>query len=138
MADAHQEESAALVARLNELAAAAGAATKTINPSCVEGTVKAIVAKWLLGGRQVVHAFRATLDADAREVRFRESAVESSWGLAPPTLTFTTSGQRGMRVTEHRTDTSVGGGGRLHYGQFREEVERAVRQAGWKFVLTVA
>ena len=138
MADAHQEELAALVARLNEIAAAAGGTSKAHGSKCVEGRVTAISAKWLLGGRQVVHAFRATLDPDSREVRFRESAAESSWGLPPPTFKVVRTGQRGAWVTQQRTDTSVGGGGQLDYGRFREEVEQAVQEAGWKFVLTVA
>jgi len=32
---------------------------------------------------------------------------------------------------------SVGGGGRLEFGKFREEVEQAVKEAGWEFVFAV-
>ncbi len=132
------DPSAALVAKLSAIANAAGAATSAPNRDCVEGKVTAIAAKWLLGGRQVVHAFRATLDPDSHEVRFRESATETPWGLPPPTFKVEVISQRGARVSQTRSETSIGGGGRLTYGQFREEVERAVQKAGWKFVLTVA
>jgi hypothetical protein len=131
-------QSAALSEKLIAIATAAGATTSTPAPNCVEGKVTAISAKWLLGGRRVVHTFQAMLDPESREVRFRERATEASWGVPPPTLEVQVTGQRGARVNQARTDTSVGGGGRLAYGQFREEVERAVQEAGWKFVLTVA
>jgi len=131
------DKTATLVDTLMGLATAAGATPSTPDRNCVEGKLTAISAKWLLGGRQVVHVFRATLDPDSHEVRFREAATEASWGLPPPTFKVQVTGQRGARVNQARTDTSVGGGGRLSYGQFREDVERAVQEAGWKFVLTV-
>jgi hypothetical protein len=34
-------------------------------------------------------------------------------------------------------DKSVGGGGILEFGKFREEVEQAVKDAGWEFVFEV-
>jgi hypothetical protein len=40
-------------------------------------------------------------------------------------------------VKESRVDKSVGGGGRLEFGKFRESVEQAVKDAGWGFVLEV-
>jgi hypothetical protein len=42
--------------------------------------------------------------------------------------------QCGTRVNTTRTDTGVGGGGRLACGTFRKDFERAVQDAGWKFV----
>ncbi len=138
MTDEHPEQSEALLEQLATIAAAAGATTSTTDHTCVTGTVTAIAAKWLLGGRKVVHTFRATLDPDAREVRFREHAAETSWGLPPPTFKVEVTGQHGARVSQARSEKSVGGGGQLSYGQFREAMERAVQEAGWKFVLTVA
>jgi hypothetical protein len=67
-------------------------------------------------------------------VRYRESAIETSWGLPPPTLKFETTSQFGTRVTQTRTDTSVGGGGRLEFGKFRQQIKQAAHDAGWEFV----
>jgi hypothetical protein len=64
--------------------------------------------------------------------------MESSWGLPPPTLTIETTSQVGSRVNTTRKDASVGGGGRLEFGKFREDFERAVQNAGWKFVYEIA
>jgi hypothetical protein len=97
----------------------------------------AIKAKWLLGGRKVTSNFTCTLDPAAHEARFRESAVESSWGLPPPTFTVQTTSQFGVRVKETRVDKGVGGGGILAFGTFRESVERAVKDAGWAFLYEV-
>ncbi|MFM8495127.1 MAG: hypothetical protein ACKOEM_06320 [Planctomycetia bacterium] len=64
--------------------------------------------------------------------------MESSWGLPPPTFTVETTSQFGSRVNTNRTDTGVGGGGTLEFGKFREDFERAVQDAGWKFVYEIA
>ena len=104
----------------------------------VKGSLTAIKAKWFLGERKVTSHFTCTLDADAHTARFHESAIESSWGMPPPTFTVSTSTQHGTRVKATRVDSGVGGGGRLEFGRFREAVERAVRDAGWDFIFTVA
>ena len=57
--------------------------------------------------------------------------------MGPPTLTVQTTWQYGTRVNANRVDKSVGGGGRLEFGKFREEVEQAVKDAGWEFVFEV-
>jgi hypothetical protein len=36
-------------------------------------------------------------------------------------------------VKETRVDKSVGGGGKLEFGKFREDFEWAVQGAGWEF-----
>lgn len=64
--------------------------------------------------------------------------MESSWGLPPPTFTVETTSQFGSRVNTTRTDKGVGGGGRLEFGKFRQDFERAVQDAGWKFVYEIA
>ncbi|MGB8853536.1 MAG: hypothetical protein WCC69_08230 [Pirellulales bacterium] len=104
----------------------------------ITGTLTAIKAKWLLGGRKVTSKFRCTLDPATSEAHFRESAVESSWGLPPPTFTVETTSQFGSRVNSTRTDAGAGGGGTLEFGKFREDFERAVQDAGWKFVYKIA
>ena len=122
---------------LSTLVAVATANTGTAlsaTDGTLTGTLTAIKAKWLLGGRKVTSNFRCTLDPATHEAHFRESAVESSWGLPPPTFTVQTTSQYGARVNTTRTDTGVGGGGTLEFGKFREDFERAVQGAGWEFV----
>ena len=104
----------------------------------VTGTLTAIKAKWILGGRKVTSNFRCTLDPATHEAHFRESAMESSWGLPPPTFTVETTSQFGSRVNTTRQDAGVGGGGRLEFGKFREDFEQAVQNAGWKFIYEIA
>jgi hypothetical protein len=103
----------------------------------VTGTLTAIKAKWFLGGRKVTSNFTCTLDPASHEAHFRESAVESTWGMPPPTFTVQTTSQYGARVNTTRVDKSVGGGGILEFGKFREEVEQAVKDAGWEFLYEV-
>lgn len=104
----------------------------------VTGTLTAIKAKWILGGRKVTSNFRCTLDPATHEAHFRESAMESSWGLPPPAFTVETTSQFGSRVNTTRKDAGVGGGGRLEFGKFREDFEQAVQNAGWKFIYEIA
>ncbi len=129
---------AELLARLSGIASALGGTASMPDANTVTGTLTAIKAKWILGGRKVTSHFTCVLDPAKHEARFRESAVESSWGLPPPTLTVQTTSQYGTRVKETRTDKGVGGGGRLEFGKLRESVEQAVKDAGWDFVFEVA
>ena len=71
------------------------------------------------------------------EARFRESAVETSWGMPPPTFTVQTTSQYAAQVKATRVDKGVGGGGILEFGTFRESVERTVKDAGWEFLYEV-
>jgi hypothetical protein len=129
---------AALLSRLSSIASANGGTASTVNDGTITGTLTAIKAKWLLGGRKVMITFRCTLNAASHEAHFRESAIESSWGLPPPTFTVETTFQTGARVTTARTDKAAGRGGRLEFGRFREDVEKLVNESGWKFVFEVA
>jgi hypothetical protein len=126
---------------LSTLVAVATANTGTAlsaTDGTITGTLTAIKAKWLLGGRKVTSNFRCTLDPAKHEAHFLESAVETSWGLPPPTFTAQTTTQYGSRVNKTRVDKGVGEGGRLEFGKFRESVEQAVKDAGWGFVFEVA
>lgn len=126
---------------LSTLVAVATANTGTAlsaTDGTITGTLTAIKAKWLLGGRKVTSNFKCTLDPATHEVHFRESAMESSWGLPPPTFTVETTSQFGSRVNTTRKDAGVGGGGKLEFGKFRQDFERAVQDAGWKFVYEIA
>ena len=127
-----------LLSKLLAVATAKTGTALTATDGTITGTLTAITSKWLLGGRKVTSNFRCTLDPANHETHFRESAIESSWGLPPPTFTIETTSQLGSRLNTTRTDTGVGGGGRLEFGKFREDFERAVQDAGWKFVYEIA
>lgn len=101
----------------------------------VSGTLETIKAKWFLGGRKVSYRMACSVDEPSRTVRFREAAIESSWGIPPPTLTVERTTQHGTRVSESRTDRGVGGGGHLDYGGLREALEQTARAGGWQFTL---
>ena len=128
---------AELLARLSSLASSHGGTASMPDDHTVKGTLTAIKAKWLLGGRKVTSNFTCSLDPANHEAHFRESAVESTWGMPPPTFTVQTTSQYGARVKATRVDTSVGGGGILEFGKFRESVEQAVKDAGWEFLYEV-
>jgi hypothetical protein len=125
---------AELLSRLSAIATAHNGTALTATDGAITGTLTAIKAKWLLGGRKVTSNFRCTLDPANHEAHFRESAIESSWGLPPPTFTVETTSQYGSRVNTTQTDKGVGGGGKLEFGKFRDDFERMVQDAGWKFV----
>jgi hypothetical protein len=129
---------AELLSKLAAVATANTGTALTATDGTITGRLAAIKAKWFLGGRKVTSNFRCTLDPANHEAHFRESATESSWGLPPPTFTVETTSQFGSRVNTTRTDTGVGGGGRLEFGKFREDFERAVHDAGWKFIYDIA
>jgi hypothetical protein len=123
--------------RLVAIVNAAGGSAATPDERTVSGTLTAISAKWFLGGRKVTNTIRCVLDPLAHEVRFREAAVDSSWGLPPPTFTVETTRQSGTNVDRTRTDKGIGGGGRLEFGKFREAVSRAAQDCGWTFISEV-
>jgi hypothetical protein len=137
MATGHAVSQAQLVTRLASIASAHGGTSSTPDDRSVVATLTAIKATWFLGGTKVTSNFTCRLDPASHEVHFRESAVETSWGVPPPTLTFHSSTQRGARVNQSRVDKGVGGGGVLEFGRFRESVEQAVKDAGWGFVYEV-
>ena len=127
-----------LLQRLSLVASSHGGTASMPDDHTVKGSLTAIQAKWLLGGRKVTSNFTCSLDASNHTAHFRESAVESSWGMPPPTFTVQTTSQYGARVKETRVDSGGGGGGILEFGKFRESVEQAVHDAGWEFLYEVA
>ena len=129
---------AELVSKLVAVATGNTGTAVTATDGTITGTLTAIKAQWFLGGRKVTSNFTCTLDPANHEAHFRESAMESSWGLPPPTFTVETTSQFGSRVNTPRTDAGVGGGGRLEFGKFRKDFEQAVQDAGWKFVYEIA
>ena len=137
MATATPLSQAELLPRLTSIASSHSGTASMPDDHTVKGTLTAINAKWFLGGRKVTSNFTCSLDPVSHAAHFRESAVESSWGLPPPTFTIRTTSQYGSRVNATRVDKGVGGGGRLEFGKFRESVEQAVKDAGWGFVFEV-
>jgi hypothetical protein len=128
---------AELLSRLSAIATTHNGTALTATSGAITGTLTAIKAKWLLGGRKVTSNFTCNIDSANHAAHFRESAVESSWGLPPPTFTVETTSQYGSRVNTTRTDTGVGCGGKLEFGKFREDFERMVQDAGWEFVYEI-
>jgi hypothetical protein len=128
---------AELLKRLSLIASSHGGTSSIPDDHTVTGTLTAIKAKWLLGERKVTNNFMCTLDPANHEAHFRESAVETSWGMPPPTFTVQTTSQYGGQVKATRVDKGVGGGGILEFGTFRESVERTVKDAGWEFLYEV-
>ena len=128
---------AELLSRLSSIANSHGGTASIPDDHTVIGTLTAIKAKWFLGGRKVTSNFTCTLDPATHQVHFRESAVESTWGMPPPTFTVQTTSQYGSRVNATRVDKGVGGGGRLEFGKVHQEVEQAVKDAGWEFLYDV-
>jgi hypothetical protein len=126
-----------LMAKISDVVEAAGGTISSRDDHALIGTLTAIKAKWFFGGRKVTDRVTCRLVSDAHEVHLREVAIETSWGLPPPTFTLETTTQSGSRVTSIRTDRAIGGGGRLEFGRFRDAVEEASRQAGWSFVYDV-
>jgi hypothetical protein len=94
-----------------------------------------IRAKWWLGGRKVSYHMSCRLTESDHTIHFRESSVERSWGIPPPTLTVNSTTISGWKRNEKRSDVSVGGGGSLNYGEVRDALEQAATAAGWKFDL---
>jgi hypothetical protein len=128
-----------LQGRIATCATSRGATVREPAANTVEGTLTAIAAQWLLGGRKVTNSFRCVLDQDAHVVHFREAAAESCWGVPPPSFTVEATSQFGSRVRQSRTDKAAGGGGgRLEFGRFCEDVEKLVSESGWRFVHEVA
>lgn len=126
-----------LVEKIAAVVKAAGGTVTTKAAHAVNGTLTAITSKWFLGGRKVTDSVTCRLVPDTHEVHLRETAVETSWGLPPPTFTVETMVQAGTNVTSKRTDKAVGGGGRLEFGKFRDAVGQTTRDAGWRFVYDV-
>ena len=89
---------AELLSRLSAIATANNGTAVTATDGTITGTLTAIKAKWFLGGRKVTSNFTCTLDTASHEAHFRESAVETTWGMPPPTLTVQTTSQYGTRT----------------------------------------
>ncbi len=124
----------ALLKKIADVLRTAGGEVSRQDAHALTGTLTAIKSKWFLGGRKVTDTVTCRLVPEVHELHLREAAVERSWGLPPPSFTIETAVQTGGRVRSTRTDKASGGGGRLEFGRFRDEVAQATRDAGWAFV----
>lgn len=99
----------------------------------IVATRQVIAFKWLLGRKTVRLDLECIFDAPNRYVEYRETAKESTLGIAPPSFSVTKYSQSGTQYSEKRTDVGVGGGGSMHYGEARDWVEKACQAAGFRF-----
>ena len=123
-----------LKVRLKTALAAHGIAV-TDKDGGLAGEAEKILAKWWLGSRKVSYRMTCRFDEAAKAVHFREAVVEKSSGMPPPTLSVEVTTTSGWTRSGSRTDTSPAGGGTVDYGQARNAVEQAVKNAGWTFRL---
>ena len=93
---------------------------------------EAIRSKWMLGGRKVTYRISCRLDGAAFAARVRDSIVESSWGVPPPSLQVEKTVQTGTRVSTAKSEKSAGGGGSLDSGRLRGAIETVLKEAGWR------
>jgi hypothetical protein len=122
-----------LLSGIASAASALGIAVRPDGDNGIAGEKEAIKAKWFLGGNKSVYRFSCRLDEPSLTATFRESIFDKSWGIAPPTLKVESYSQRGTTVSSSRREKSVGGGGDLAFGQWREACAALVAQAGWNF-----
>jgi hypothetical protein len=122
-----------LFAGLMTAAIAQGLSVRQDGDDVLRGDQEAIKAKWFLGGNKAVYAFSCRLDEATHTAVFREAVTESGWGIAPPGFRTESHSQSGATVKSTSAQKSVGGGGTLKFGNWREACEQAVAQAGWHF-----
>ena len=125
--------SAELLDSLKGLAIQQGLTLHTADGTRLEGSHEAIKAKWFLGANKSVYSFSCALDDATRTVRFRESILDRSWGLPPPSFKVESYSQSGTKVTSTKTQKGIGGGGNLDFGAWREICAQATVDAGWQF-----
>ncbi|MBI5910651.1 MAG: hypothetical protein HY848_11945 [Betaproteobacteria bacterium] len=124
-----------LITELQKQTAALGLAVQGDAQQGLTGEAEKIRAKWWFGGRKVAYRMSCRPTEADHTVHFRESVVERSWGIPPPTLTVETTSVSGWKRSGTRDDISVGGGGSLDYAKVRDVVEKTIAAAGWKFHL---
>ena len=124
----------ALIAQLRSLAESEGLhAEERSNTLAAEREIP--LGKWFLGGRKAMYRLSCNLDEAARDVRFRESTTESSWGVPPPSLHTAVTSQSGTRMQQTTTVKSPVGSGKFDIGHVRDDIEAVVGAAGWHFHL---
>jgi hypothetical protein len=124
----------ALMNELKSKAATLGLTLQDDGQNGLSGTLEAIRAKWILGGRKVIYRMSCRPDDAEQVVLFREAVFEKSWGLPPPTLTVEKETISGWKRSGQRTDLSVGGHGAIDYAMVRTALEEVAAKAGWRFL----
>lgn len=98
------------------------------------GSLEAIRSKWWLGGRKVVYSMSVRVAEAEHAVMFREAVSERSWGLPPPTVSFSTRTVSGWERSGTTREVALGGGS-LDFARVREAIERLIVESGWEFRL---
>lgn len=122
-----------LLAGLKKLATGHGLTAQIDGATGMRGDKEAIKAKWFLGGNKSVYSYSCRLDEATHTATFRESVLDRSWGIAPPSFKVESYSQSGTTVKSTSAQKGVGGGGTLEFGPWREACAQAVTQAGWHF-----
>lgn len=95
-----------------------------------------ILVKWALGQRKAVYKSSCRLTEGDHTVHFREMVKENSWGLLPPSFTVEKTSTSGWQRSGTLSVTAPGaGGGTVDYGAFRQALQLAVGNTGWRFQL---
>jgi hypothetical protein len=111
----------ALMNELKSKAATLGLTLQDDGQNGLSGTLEAIRAKWILGGRKVIYRMSCRPDDAEHVVLFREVVFGKSWGLPPPTLTV-------------EKETISGWTRSGHYAMVRTALEGVAAKAGWRFL----
>lgn len=127
--------SAELIATLRSLAESDGLHPTASQTHSLTAEREIPLGKWFLGGRKAVYRMSCDLDDADHDVRFRESTLESSWGVPPPSFTTEVTSQSGTRTNQTTTVKWTSGGGTFDIGHVRSDIETAVSAAGWQFHL---
>ena len=90
----------------------------------------AVLSKWLLGSRKILHRMVIKFNPDKQELVLNETAAEISIGIPPPSFIKTQWQQQNLEYRENRTDTGWGGGN-LHYGEGRQTIHDFCTHEGW-------
>ncbi len=113
----------ALVEALKRVARAHGMHCHAVDREGLRAELETTSARWLFGGRTVTYHLGCRLDEETSTVRFREAVTEETWGIPAPFVW-------GERTA---TPADAGAAGPIEYLRIRREIERVVREAGWRF-----
>ena len=122
------------VTALKSRAQALGLTVTEANADGFKAEQQDILVKWPLGQRKVVYSMSVRAAEPDHTANFREMVKEKSWGLLPPTLSVTTTTQRGLEVSGTHTEKALmGGGGKVDFGKVRDSLKQAIADSGWTF-----
>ena len=90
----------------------------------------AVLSKWLLGSRKILHRMVIKFNPDKQELVLNETAAEISIGIPPPSFIASQWQQKNLDYREDRTDSGWGGGN-LHYGEGCQTIRDFCTHEGW-------